>query len=222
MDWAEFAAAFTAFFASHVVPTRGPVRRRLIAILGTTGFTIAYSALSLLILGWLISAAGRAPHIPLWQWAPWQSNMTLALMAIACVIIALAVGRPNPLSFGGARNDSFDPDNPGIVRWTRHPLLVALAIWATAHLIANGTLAHILLFGSFAIFALAGGRLIDRRKQAEMGADWSRMSAQIGAAPLIPARGAIASSVLRLAAGVVLFVVLIGLHPLVLGTSPLP
>jgi uncharacterized membrane protein len=37
---------------------------------------------------------------------------------------------------------------------TRHPMLVATKLWATAHLLANGTLADVLLFGSFLAWAV--------------------------------------------------------------------
>lgn len=44
---------------------------------------------------------------------------------------------------------------PGRIRATlRHPMLIATVIWGIAHLLANGTLADILLFGGFAVWAL--------------------------------------------------------------------
>ncbi len=165
MGWAEFAAAFAVFFLSHALPVRPPLQPRLEAALGARGFTLAYSALSLGVLAWLIVAAGRAPYVPLWSWAPWQAHVPLIAMLPACLIIALALGRPNPFSFGGARAERFDPARPGIVRWMRHPLLVALALWAFAHLVANGNLAHVVMFGLLGAFAILGGRLIDRRKR---------------------------------------------------------
>nr|WP_299880523.1 NnrU family protein [uncultured Sulfitobacter sp.] len=44
----------------------------------------------------------------------------------------MSLGRPNPFSFGGSRNAQFDPAHPGLVRFMRHPLLVALALWGHA------------------------------------------------------------------------------------------
>ena len=126
--WAEYAAAFAAFFASHAVPVRPPVKPWLVARLGSRGFTAAYSGLSLAVLAWLIGAAGRAPHVPLWPWAPWQAWVPPLAMVAVCLIVALAVGRPNPVSFGGGDAARFDPARPGIVGWTRHPLLAALAL----------------------------------------------------------------------------------------------
>jgi uncharacterized membrane protein len=66
MGWAEFVAAYAAFFLSHSIPVRAPLRPWLQAQLGAAGFTLAYSALSVAVLVWLIGAAGRAPHVPLW------------------------------------------------------------------------------------------------------------------------------------------------------------
>ncbi len=220
MGWAEFAAALAVFFASHAVPVRPPVRPFLVARLGDGGFTAAYSVLSLGVLAWLIAAAGRAPHVPLWGWAPWQNHLVLTVMLPVCLIVALAVGRANPFSFGGAHNDRFDPTRPGIVRLTRHPLLLALALWAGAHALANGNLAHVLLFATFAAFAALGGRLIDRRRRRSMGTAWDRLHAAVQAAPPRPqAWPALAA---RLAAGLALYAGLIALHPWLFGVSPLP
>ena len=151
--WWAFALAFAAFFASHAIPVRPPVKARLEAVLSRRGFTLAYSLLSLLILYWLIKAAGRAPYVALWDRAPWQTYVPLTAMLAVCFALAFSIGRPNPFSFGGARNETFDPMHPGLVRWTRHPLLLALALWAAAHIVPNGDLAHAILFGAFAAFA---------------------------------------------------------------------
>jgi len=221
MEWSGLALAFAAFFLSHSVPIRAPVRPILVRRLGATGFGLAYSALSIGVLAWLIVATARAPYLPVWGWAPWQNHLVLAVMLPVCLIIALSVGRPNPLSFGGASNAAFDPRHPGIVRFTRHPLLVALALWSLAHLVANGDVAHILLFGTFAAFAILGGRLVDRRKRREMGAGWDHLRAEVRAHPIgqfSASRGAM----LRVGFGFALYLALIMLHPIVIGVSPIP
>jgi uncharacterized membrane protein len=220
MGWLEFILAYAVFFLSHSLPVRPPLRPVLEARLGSTGFTLAYSALSLGVLAWLIAAAGRAPFVPLWGWAPWQAHVPLVVMAAVCVILALSIARPNPFSFGGMRNVRFDPARPGIVRWSRHPLLLALALWAAAHLVPNGDLAHVILFGTFAAFALLGGRLIDRRKRRELGPDWPRLRAAVAGAPRVP-RPASGDTVLRLAAAVALYAALLWAHPYLFGVSPL-
>lgn len=219
MGWNEFAFAFAAFFLTHSIPIRPPLRPWAVARLGHAGFGIAYSALSLAVLAWLIAAAGRAPYVPLWDWAPWQNHVVLAVMLPVCVILSLAIARPNAFSFGGAQNDRFDPARPGIVRLTRHPLLLALGIWSAAHILPNGDLAHVILFGTFAGFAMLGGRLVDRRRQREMGQRWHDLRAALSECPA--SLSLTADTVLRLAAGLMLYAGLIWLHALVIGVDPL-
>ncbi len=221
MAWAEFILAFLIFFASHSIPVRPPVKPWIVLRVGAKAFAILYSALSLAVLWWLIVAAGRAPYVELWPWAPWQSHVTLAVMLPVCLILAVSIARPNPFSFGGSANEAFDPNRPGIVRWTRHPLLMALALWATAHFVSNGDLAHVLLFGSFAAFALVGGRMVNRRRQREMGEQWQRLSMLVQRGNIIPRPSYISTFAIRIALGVGLFFALIAIHPFVIGVDPL-
>jgi uncharacterized membrane protein len=144
--------------------------------------------------------------------------LVVAVMAAVYLILALAIGRPNPFSFGGANNAAFDPACPGMVGWIRHPLLAALALWAAAHAFANGTLAHVIMFGSFAGFALIGGRLIDRRRQREMGAEWQR---QRNAKRRSTVGAVLLAEPLRLLAAAALYAALVLAHPLLFGVSPI-
>lgn len=222
MGWLEFAAAFALFFLSHSLPTRPAVKSRLTAVLGARGFATGYSILSLAVLYWLLTAAGRAPVVTLWDWAPWQNHVPLVAMGIVCVILALSVGRPNPFSFGGAQNDRFSADRPGLVGWVRHPILAALAIWAAAHIVPNGDLAHVILFATFAGFALLGMKLIDRRKRREMGADWARLRDDLKKGPLFHAPASVLDLSIRVILGILTYAALLHLHPLVFGVSPYP
>lgn len=222
MGWAEFIAAFAIFFITHSIPVRPPVKTWLVSRIGSTAFSIFYSAMSLAMLWWLIVAAGRAPFVQLWAWAPWQSDLTAGLMLLDCQVLAFSIAKPNPFSFGGAASHKFDPDHPGIVRLTRHPLLTVMALWALAHVIPNGDLAHVVLFGSFATFAAFGGRLIDRRKRREMGEDWERLLARVHRAPLLTKPHSYGDVFVRTVLGASLFHGLIWLHPSLIGVSPLP
>ena len=223
MGWAGFIAAMTTFFVSHSLPLRPHVRARLVLLLGNRGFNVSYSILSLAVLSWLITAAADAPFIAIWDRAPWQTWVPLIAMAGVCLLLCLAIARPNPFSFGGARNDHFDPARPGIIRWMRHPLLVALALWAGAHLVANGDLVDVILFGIFAGFALLGMRLVDRRKRREMGeGDWITLRQQIAAGPFIPRPGWWWKLSVRMSFAAMAYLTLLVLHPVVLGVSPLP
>ena len=218
-DWFEFIAALTLFMLSHMFPVRPPMRPWLIGRLGRKGYFISYSILSLLVLGWLIVAAARAPYIgvlPQWEvfrWAP------LLVMPLACLIAVGGMMGQNPLSFGGLGSQPFDPDKPGILAATRHPLLAAMALWAAAHLLANGDLAHVILFGLFAGFAVMGMGLIDRRKKRDLGdADWTHLCHKtawfrLSALRLYP---------LQAAAAMAAYLALLLLHMPIIGYSPLP
>lgn len=222
MGWSTFIAAFTTFFVTHSLPMRPGIRPRLIELLGRRGFGLAYSMLSLFALTWLIVAAGQAPYVALWDWAPWQSWVTLTIMLVVCLIAAFALGTPNPLSFAGMNNDRFTPHAPGVVRYFRHPLLVVLGLWAFGHMIPNGDLAHFLLFGSFAAFAALGGWIVDRRKKSELGADWARLISAVHTAPVVIWPRRPIEWALRAIAGIVLYALLLWLHPIVIGINPVP
>lgn len=225
--WAEFAAALAVFFLSHALPVRPAVKGRIVARHGARVFSIGYSLLSIAVLAWLIIAAGRAPFVPLWDRAPWQAWLALIIMAPACVLAAVAIVSVNPFSFGG-RSGRFDPQAPGIAGVSRHPLLLAIFLWAGAHMLANGALAHVVLFGLFTVFAIGGMAILDRRRQREMGHEHWRNAAR--ATSLMPLSALISGrwhprSVPPLGAvlaGLAVYVLLIGLHPWVIGPSPLP
>lgn len=217
----EFILAFTVFLVSHRLPAHPHVRRMLTDRLGTRGFLLAYSALSILLLGWVFVAAGRAPYIPLWETGPLLAHLALVAMVGAFLLACLSLGRPNPFSFGGARNDRFDPAQPGLVRLTRHPLLAALALWSGAHLLANGDGVHVLLFGSFLLFSMAGRRVLDRRCRQRMGATWQVLADAVAAAPLSATLFPLGPTVLRTILAFVLLGLVLLLHPLLFGVDPL-
>ena len=137
------------------------------------------------------------------------------------MIVALAVGRLNPISFGGGKNARFDPARAGFVGWTRHPALVALALWAGAHLIPNGDLASALLFGTFLAFSLSGMPFIDRRRRRQMGPRWRELKAKTEAGPHLHAPSSCTELGMRLAAAVALYAGLVVMHPILFGISPL-
>lgn len=226
--WLPFALAFAAFFASHAVPARPPVRRRLVALMGERGYLAAYVGMSLLVLAWLIVEAGRAPYVGLWSFAPWQLWVPNLAMPVVCLLAAFGTAAPNPFSFGGRAVHRFDPEAPGIAGLTRHPLLWALALWSLAHLVPNGDLAHALLFGVFAGFALLGMRMLDRRARRRMGeAEWRRLAARTSLLPgaaLLSGRWRPAAppQAGRLAIAAAAWALLLALHPAVIGVSPLP
>lgn len=223
MSWTLFALVLGLFFVTHSIPVRPQIKHRLHAVLGARGFTICYSLLSVFMLGLVITSAKAAPYVEIWPQAGWHRFVMLAGMFLACLIAAFAIGRPNPFSFGGTRNETYNPARPGIVRLSRHPLLLAMALWAGLHVLLNGDLAHVILFGVFLAFSLLGGRIIDRRKQRQMGAGvWNALrsgtaEARIFAWPTNPA-----DFVGRSAAATGVFAALLFLHQPVIGAYPWP
>ena len=224
MAWFEFVLAFVFFVVVHNLPARPNLRKSFVATLGERPYIVLYSLISIFALGWLIVAAGRAPYVSLWEFEPWQLWVPIIAMLPACLLIALALGRPNPLSFGGSRNDEFDPQRPGVVALTRHPLLVALALWSAGHVIPNGNLAHVFLFGGFALISLFAMRGIDRRYQRQLGSEaWATLMRQVRDARVIDIGSAFTGPfLLRAAAGILFFLVLLLAHPYIIGVSPLP
>ncbi|PCH68105.1 MAG: NnrU family protein [Rhodobacteraceae bacterium] len=216
--WGEFTAALTLFLLSHVFPVRPPLRPWLVRVLGLRGYIVGYSTVSIALLIWLIVAASRAPYVevipPLevFRWAPMVAMPVAILLAVQGLSIA------NPLSFGGMGKRPFDPDHPGILALTRHPLLLAIALWAGAHLLANGDLAHVVLFGLFGAFAVLSMGLIDRRKKRLLGAEWQELAKNTA---LLSWRGAMPGLWVGVAS-VALFLGLLALHAPVIGVSPLP
>lgn len=227
--WSEFILAFVLFFASHVVPARPIVREWLVRHVGKMLYIWAYSVLSILIFGWLIVAADRAPYAAVWNFSPWQLWLPNIAMPIACLLFAFGTAAPNPLSIASSNNEAFEPDHPGVAGVTRHPVLWAAALWAIAHVVSNGDLAHILLFGQFGVFSLVGMLAIDARNRRVLGAaEWCRWSRNTSLAPLTALVGGRwrpsfeKINWLRLAAAIGLYVGLLALHRPVIGVSPLP
>lgn len=227
MGWIEFALAMLVFMASHRIPAALGVKQALTDSLGARGYTILFSIVSVLLLWWVIAAAGRAPVVTLWYQTPlsrWAVNIA---MPLAVALAAFGTAAPNPFAFEG-RDSGFDPAHPGIAGVTRQPLLWALLLWSGAHLWANGELAHAILFGTFALFSALGMKIVESRRRRAMGQEaWDRATAHTGLVPfaaLLTGRwkpGA-APSWARLAITQAGWALLWHLHEPVIGVYPTP
>jgi uncharacterized membrane protein len=229
IGWYELILAFVLFFLSHIVPVRPPIRDCLIRHIGKALYLWAYSALSIILFGWLIVAVARAPYVPLWQFSLWELWIPNIAMPFVCLLLAFGIAVPNPLSIASRNDEAFDPSNPGIIGITRHPVLWAGALWALAHAVPNGDLAHFMLFGIFGAFSLLGMVIIDARKQRVFGAvEWRRLSHRTSLLPctILGERGLWSSihriSLRRLGAAIGLYIGSIMLHHHILGVSPFP
>jgi len=90
-------------------------------------------------------------------------------------------------------------------RWIRHPQLTGVATWAFAHLLANGEDRSVLLFGVMLLWALLAMVLISRRE-----GDWQK-----------PAKAGVKMDVINIIVGVVLYALMLWLHPILFNVSPM-
>ncbi|MCR6631302.1 MAG: NnrU family protein [Magnetospirillum sp.] len=215
----QLVLAVVVFLASHSLTNRRVFRSRAEAALGgSRGFTIAYSLLSLLLLGWMIAAYRDAPTVLVWGQQPWMRWVPVLVMPVASILAVAGLTTPNPFSIGpGGRG--FDPARPGILRLTRHPVLWAAALWAGAHIVPNGDVAALTLFLPLVVLALAGPRMLDRKRRRTLGfEDWSRLAA----IPRDPVAMLREMGWKRLLGGLLLYAALLHLHEPVIGASPWP
>ena len=128
------------FLGAHSVRIAAePLRTRLISSLSLNGYKGVYSLLSLagfvlLIYGY---AAARAAPVVLFTPPVWTKHLAALLTIPAFVLLAAAY-------VPGTR----------IKAAVGHPMVLGVKTWALAHLIANGTLHDVLLFGSFLVWAV--------------------------------------------------------------------
>ena len=114
-------------------------RAGLIGRLGEGTYKGLYSAVALVGIVLISIGYGQyraAGYIPVWTPPVWTQHLNLLLMVIAFILLAAAY-------------------LPGHIKArTKHPMLAAVKIWAFGHLLANGDLGSILLFGSFLAWAV--------------------------------------------------------------------
>jgi uncharacterized membrane protein len=222
----DFLLALAAFLAAHVLPARLGWRDRIAERIGERSYQLGYSLLSVVLLAWLIKAALAAPVVPLWPGALWQYHLALGLMVPACILLVAAAFSPNPLSIS-FHASGYDRAYPGIVGVTRHPLLWGFALWSIAHLVANGDLVSLILFGGFGLFSFGGLVILDRRKRRQLGTHWPELAAATSVVPFVAwfrhpsaRRWRGASLLIALGGGAGLYALLLTLHPLVIGPDP--
>lgn len=169
---AHVAAAALCFVGLHFLLSMLSARSRLVRVLGENGFLGLYSAQSFFCLIWLALAYRQAPYVELWGAGVVTRWIVLAVMPVAVLLLVASLTTPNPTMVGGER--AFDQTNParGIFTITRHPMLWSVALWAGAHLIANGDAASVILFGAMLVLALGGMVHIDIKRRARLGAAW--------------------------------------------------
>jgi uncharacterized membrane protein len=127
------------------------MRNAGIARLGLLPWKIVYALLSLVGLWFIIEGYGAARLEPTVLWLPpaWTRHLAalLTLPAFVLMVCAYVPGTRIRAKLG-------------------HPMVAGVKIWAFAHLIANGTLADLLLFGSFLVWSVVLFATLRRRDRA--------------------------------------------------------
>jgi len=126
-------------------------RTRQISRLGTYGFKGAYAIVSLLGFILLVWGYGETRSAPIDLWVPpvWTQHIAALLTLPAFILLAAA----------------YIPNNR-IKAALHHPMIVGVKIWAFAHLVSNGRLADVVLFGAFLIWAVFDFRAARMRDRA--------------------------------------------------------
>lgn len=177
------------FLGTHSLSMARDQRASLIARLGPGGFKGLFSLGSLLgfvLIVWGFSLYRADAWVRIWVPPVWTRHLTITLMWFA--FVSLACMSPKPGRIRG---------------WLRHPMLVGIKIWALAHLLANGDLGGMLLFGSFLAWAV-----VDRISVKRRGDPGAARQASFTRADGI-----------ALIAGTVAYAVMIGLHPYLIGVA---
>jgi uncharacterized membrane protein len=227
-DWLNFALSLAAFLSSHIIPRIGGLRDRLIAKLGRQIYFSLYGALSLVLFAWVIVAVGAAPRVEIWPQYPWMRWIPNLAMPLVFVLVFCGLGLRCPNTLGSKQGAEFDPSDPGIAAVSRHPLLLALLIWAGAHLVVNGELAHVILFGTFASFPLIAMWGFDRKSARLMGKDAETFFAQTSWLSFMPLvhrhwlRQNASALAPRCLLGLLCWAALLPLHEAVIGAWPFP
>ena len=176
----QFLLALLLFLAMHIIPAVPPIRAGLIAMVGRRAYLLVYSLVSLVLLGWVFHAAMRLDFIPLWDPAAWQAWVPMVLTPLAMALLVAGLLSPNPASIT-LRGPAAEPG--AVTTITRHPVLWGFALWAGSHLVPNGDVRSLLLFGSFLAFALLGIWMTERRARRRRGEQWNAITLSTSVIP---------------------------------------
>lgn len=164
---AMLLAGLALFIGIHMVPSFPAARERLIAQIGSGPYKGLFSLVALAGLALLVLGYARAPYSHLWDAPSWGRSLApfIMLPAIYCFVA------------------SNTPSN--IKRLTRNPQSWGVILWGGIHLLNNGDVASLLLFGGLIIFAVITMWSNNRRPAPEAKAiPVSREAVVIGIAAL--------------------------------------
>lgn len=121
------------FLGVHFIRVVPGLRPALQARLGEGPYKLVYTAVSLIGFGLIIwgMILAHTSAQPIWAPPDWSRHVAFTAVPLALILIVSAYA-------------------PGHIRHAvRHPMLAGVIVWSGAHLLANGELAAVILFGSF-------------------------------------------------------------------------
>lgn len=151
------------FFAAHLLPTFPSLHRQLRERFGDKAFMGTFALVSLVGLVLAGIGKGQAPVIPIWTPSEFTMSLAPGLMLPAFMLLVLAYVQSN------------------VNRYLRHPMLTAVLLWGIAHLLANGDLASMILFGGFALYSIIAMISANRRGAKKATEEQSFLGDLIGA-----------------------------------------
>jgi uncharacterized membrane protein len=176
------------FLGVHTLTTQRALRARVVGAMGEGSYKIVYAAVALAGLALIVWGFAHYRAGGLWPvWTPPKAfkHITVALMLPAVILVAASYIRGR------------------IYTTLKHPMLSGVKLWAAAHLIANGDLGAIILFGSFLGWAVFDRISLKHRTDA--------------GGPLI-AVGGPGNDLIAVAVGVAAYLALaFAFHPVVIG-----
>ena len=188
MGFLVMIAGLVVFLGAHTLTTQRALRARVIASMGEGTYKIVYSVVSavgLALIVWGFARYRATGWIDVWQPPVAMKHITVALMLPAVILVAASYIRGR------------------IYATLKHPMLAGIKLWALAHLLANGDLGSIILFGSFLAWAVFDRISLKRRSDA--------------GGPPIPVGGA-TNDLIAVAVGVIAYLALaFAFHPAVIG-----
>jgi uncharacterized membrane protein len=176
------------FFGVHTLTTQRKLRAGVIASTGEGGYKVGYALVSLVGLALIVWGFARyraTGWIDVWYPPVAFKHVTVALMLPAVILVVASYIRGR------------------IYTTLKHPMLAGIKLWAAAHLLANGDLGSIILFGSFLGWAVFDRISLKHRTD--------------GGAPPIPVSGP-GNDLIAVAVGLVAYLALaFAFHPVVIG-----
>ena len=126
-------------------------RTRFVAGRGPLAWKGLYSVIAIAGFVLICVGFGQARQQPVLLWSPprWTHDLAALLTLVAFILVTAA----------------YVPAN-GIKERAKDPMVLGVKCWAAAHLMANGTLADVVLFGSFLAWAVLDFRAVRQRRRA--------------------------------------------------------